>query len=672
MRSKVHTRRPAAVSSPPPGPSPIGTPALASGLIVLSIVVVAASAALSGAAAPLELGDPGRLVRWSLPVVRVLADLASALTVGGLLVLAAIIAPDGPAFDTGRRVVLVAAISWASATSVLLLLSAADVAGLALTSPAFGATLAEFAQSVEVGRLLLIATGMTAATATAVASMRTPVGAAWSGVLAVLSLLPTALSGHAAGPGHEVVSSGWWLHAIGIGGWTGGLALLIILSATLPTDALGRAAERYSAFALWCYVLVAFSGVASAIPRLTSVTDLWASGYGVIVTVKAVLLTTLGLAGWHHRRRTLPQLTAGRRAAFWWLAVGEAAVMAVAFGLAATLSRTPPPANTLPSLDPTPAEIVTGLPLPPPPTPLRLVTAFTPDVLWIAIGVALALGYLALVHRLHRRGDAWTLGHTVSWLLGCAALIYVTCGGIAVYGRLFFSLHMVGHMALSMVVPPLLVFGAPVTLLLRALPVRRDGSRGPREWLLAVMESRYVKVITHPVFAGVMFTGSLIVFYYSPLFGLALRTHVGHELMMVHFLLAGYLFTFAVIGVDPAPVRLGYAFRLLLLFVTMAFHAFFAVGLMSQETLLQGTYFSSLGWGIDALADQKNGGAIAWGVGDGPTLLLAVVLALQWARSDERLAKRRDRAADRDGDAELKAYNEMLAELGRRDRSLQQ
>jgi putative copper resistance protein D len=237
---------------------------------------------------------------------------------------------------------------------------------------------------------------------------------------------------------------------------------------------------------------------------------------------------------------------------------------------------------------------------------------------------------------------------------------------------LFFSLHMLGHMALSMVVPPLLVFGAPVTLLLRALPVRRDGSRGPREWLLAVMESRYVKVITHPVFAGVMFTGSLVAFYYSSLFGLALRTHAGHELMMVHFLLAGYLFTFAVIGVDPAPVRLGYAFRLLLLFITMAFHAFFAVGLMSQETLLQGSYFSSLGWGIDALADQKNGGAIAWGVGDGPTLLLAVVLALQWARSDERLARRRDRAADRDGDAELRKYNEMLAELARRDRSLQQ
>jgi putative copper resistance protein D len=670
MSSKAGARR----STPTPRrqPAPIGTPALAAGLIVLAVTAVAVSAAVTGAASTLQLGDPGPLVRWSLPLVRAVADLAGAVTIGGLLVLSAIIAPDGQAFETGRRVVLVTAITWASTTSMMLLLSAADVAGLTLTSPAYGATLAEFAQSVEVGRLLLIATGMTALTATVVSSMRTPVAAAWSGVLAVLSLLPTALSGHAAGPGHEVVSSGWWLHAIGIGGWTGGLVLLIVLSPTMPTETLGRAATRYSAFALWCYVLVAFSGVASAIPRLTGLSDLWTTGYGGLLTAKALLLAGLGVAGWLHRQRTLPQLQQGRRAAFWSLAVGEVAAMAVAFGLAATLSRTPPPANELPSLTPTPAEIVTGLPLPPPPTPARLVTAFTPDVLWIAIGVALAVGYLALVHRLHRRGDAWKIGHTISWLLGCVALIYVTCGGIAVYGRLFFSLHMVGHMALSMVVPPLLVFGAPVTLLLRALPVRRDGSRGPREWLLAVMESRYVKVITHPVFAGVMFTGSLVAFYYSSLFGLALRTHAGHELMMVHFLLAGYLFTFAVIGVDPAPVRLGYAFRLLLLFITMAFHAFFAVGLMSQETLLQGSYFSSLGWGIDALADQKNGGAIAWGVGDGPTLLLAVVLALQWARSDERLARRRDRAADRDGDAELRKYNEMLAELARRDRSLQQ
>ena len=66
-------------------------------------------------------------------------------------------------------------------------------------------------------------------------------------------------------------------------------------------------------------------------------------------------------------------------------------------------------------------------------------------------------------------------------------------------------------------------------------------------------------------------------------------------------------------------------------------------------------------WGLPPLEDQQYGGGIAWSVGEIPTVALAIVVAIQWARSDEREAKRLDRAADRDGDAELAAYNAMLA-----------
>jgi putative copper resistance protein D len=170
------------------------------------------------------------------------------------------------------------------------------------------------------------------------------------------------------------------------------------------------------------------------------------------------------------------------------------------------------------------------------------------------------------------------------------------------------------------------------------------------------------------VVAAVVFAGSIVVFYFSPLFGLALSTHVGHELMMIHFLLAGYLFANAVIGVDPGPSRPAYPMRLVLLFATMAFHAFFGVSLVSGDVLLAADWFSSTGWGIDALADQRDGGAIAWGIGEFPTLLLAMGVAVQWARSDDREARRTDRAADRDDDARLAEYNAMLQGLAERDR----
>jgi len=102
----------------------------------------------------------------------------------------------------------------------------------------------------------------------------------------------------------------------------------------------------------------------------------------------------------------------------------------------------------------------------------------------------------------------------------------------------------------------------------------------------------------------------------------------------------------------------------------MAFHAFLGVALISGSTVLQPGYFGALGrdWGRDLLADQRFGGSLAWAIGEIPTIVLALVLAVQWSRADDREAKRRDRAADRDGDAELAAYNTMLAKLAARDR----
>jgi cytochrome c oxidase assembly factor CtaG len=221
------------------------------------------------------------------------------------------------------------------------------------------------------------------------------------------------------------------------------------------------------------------------------------------------------------------------------------------------------------------------------------------------------------------------------------------------------------HMALTMVVPLLLVPAAPITLTLRAIAKRADGSRGGREWLLAAVHSRVATFLTHPVVAAVLFGASLLAFYYTPLFRWATTDHVGHEWMTTHFLLTGYLFVQSLIGVDPVKLRFPYPLRLLVLLATMAFHAFFGLSLIMGNGLLLADWYGALGWGTDALADQKIGGAIAWSVGELPTVALAIVVATSWSRSDERDSRRLDRAADRGGDADLKAYNDMLARLDR-------
>ncbi|MDQ0618140.1 sugar phosphate permease [Arthrobacter globiformis] len=94
-------------------------------------------------------------------------------------------------------------------------------------------------------------------------------------------------------------------------------------------------------------------------------------------------------------------------------------------------------------------------------------------------------------------------------------------------------------------------------------------------------------------------------------------------LMCIHFLLTGYLFAWVLIGIDPGPGRSPYPFRLIMLLATMAFHAFFGLSLMHGTEILAPQWWASLQLTTDQealLADQQRGGAIAWGVGEIPTV----------------------------------------------------
>ena len=148
-----------------------------------------------------------------------------------------------------------------------------------------------------------------------------------------------------------------------------------------------------------------------------------------------------------------------------------------------------------------------------------------------------------------------------------------------------------------------------------------------------------------------------------------MEDHIGHEWMVVHFLITGYLFVQSLIGIDPVPYRLPYAMRLLLLFATMAFHAFFGLAIISSTGLFLADWFGAMGrtWGQAPLLDQQTGGGIAWSVGEIPTLALAIAVAISWSKSDAKDQKRLDRNADRTNDAELNEYNERLARMAAND-----
>ncbi|MFE5081804.1 cytochrome c oxidase assembly protein [Streptomyces mirabilis] len=269
------------------------------------------------------------------------------------------------------------------------------------------------------------------------------------------------------------------------------------------------------------------------------------------------------------------------------------------------------------------------------------------------------------VVRLARRGDKWSVGRTIAFVLGVLTVMLVMCTKLNDYGMVMFSVHMVQHMVISMLSPILILLGAPITLALRALPVAATrGNKGPRELLLMFLHSRYMRIITHPAFTIPLFIASLYALYFSPIFDFLMGSKAGHIAMMCHFLAVGLVFFWPIMGVDPGPHRPGYLMRMLELFAGMPFHAFFGIALMMASGPMVETYkHPPASLGIDALSDQSAAGGIAWAFSEIPSVLVLIALLFQWYASEKRQARRTDRAADRDGDKELEAYNAYLASL---------
>ena len=255
--------------------------------------------------------------------------------------------------------------------------------------------------------------------------------------------------------------------------------------------------------------------------------------------------------------------------------------------------------------------------------------------------------YLLGVVVLRRRGDRWPMGRTVAFVVvGMGTFALATMSGLAAYDTTLLSVHMVQHMLLSMVVPLALALGAPVTLALRTLP------RRPRRWLLAVLHSRVARVLSFPPLTFTLYVVSPWALYFSGWYRASLESPWVHEMMHVHLVLVGALFFWPLMGVDPVPGRVGYPARMLLVVLTLPFHAFLGVTIMGQERLLGGGWYPALhagpmgSWLPAPLDDQHLAGGILWGSGDLVGVVFFAVLFAQWVRSSMREAQREDRRLD--------------------------
>jgi putative copper resistance protein D len=265
-----------------------------------------------------------------------------------------------------------------------------------------------------------------------------------------------------------------------------------------------------------------------------------------------------------------------------------------------------------------------------PTLPSLLVSHWDLSVSIAAPAVALAALYVVGV----RRVGGWPLRRTLSFLAGVVCLMVALQSGVDSYGDLLLSVHMVQHMVLLLVAPPLLLGGKPWVLALSAL--------APANRLRAARTLAMTRPYTAPIPSLVLFTAVVVLTHLRWFYDAALAHAWLHDTEHVLYLAAGLLMWSPIVDGDPAPRRrLGGLGRLVYLIVAMLPMALVGAYLNRHGALVYPAYGPpARALGVSALGDQATAGAIMWVVGD--SIMVAVGL---WSAVAAMVAEERRQVA---------------------------
>lgn len=621
------------------------------GLVAIAVAAVAVLARGARNYAEAGFTYPGRPTSVAAAVLRLAADVAGAVTVGALVFAALCTVPRAAGRIGVDGYSALAPARWAAPCWFVLALvetpvSAADIVGQPLSQLFASGHLWSVIGQTLPSRAWLVTAVCVLPLAFAVRSILTVGGVLGAAVWGGLALLPPAVVGNAGeGLGHDVDTTAAILHVLAAAIWLGATAAALAHArrrgdrhGDLPGAAgSGAVFRRLGWLMLGCAGALAVSGIALG-ANLVGPGQWFGTQYGLLAVGKAVaLLVLVAVAVWATRRwaswiaRGTPQRAAAVLGA-------QLAVLLVLFGASVAMAQQPAAGFFV--TDPTPSQQQIGYSLPRPPGLWTLLVTWRFDLVLGTVSVVLAALYVAGVLRVRRAGGRWPAGRTVLFLSGCAALLLLTSSGIAAYAEATFSMHMVAHMGVNMVVPVLLVLGAPRTLLDvatgpaddPALPRLRDISD-------RVADSWPVRLLTNPFGAVAVFAALLFGLYLTPIFGYAVGYHWGHELMTIAFLVSGYFLFWQIIGTDRLPRPAPFLARLGLLIALMPIHALFGVAILTRPSQMGLVFYGYLylPWMRDALADQRVGALIVWIGGELPLIATAILVMTQWWRAGDSI-----------------------------------
>jgi putative copper resistance protein D len=295
-----------------------------------------------------------------------------------------------------------------------------------------------------------------------------------------------------------------------------------------------------------------------------------------------------------------------------------------------------------------------------PPDPLNLALGWSIEPAVLLPMLAAVVVWLRLVRRIDRAHPSNPVPRrrTAAFLAGLAVIAIALMSGIDTYDTTLFSVHMVQHLLLTLVAAPLLALSAPITTLLRAATPKVR-----HRVVLPILHSRVMRVISFPVVAWLVFVGVMWGTHFSPLFDASLENPVVHDLEHALYLVAGLLFWWPAVGLDPSPWRMPHPVRAMYVFLQMPQNTFLAVTILNASDVLYPHYATLVrSWGPSALVDQGIAGGLMWICGDILFLTSMGLILAGWMLHEKIV----EAATDRRLDAERAAIRRRESQLAER------
>ena len=260
---------------------------------------------------------------------------------------------------------------------------------------------------------------------------------------------------------------------------------------------------------------------------------------------------------------------------------------------------------------------------------------FSPFALSVVVVlVAIGYWYLRADWQLARRGRSWHRSRTIAFIAALVSVDIALQSPLATFTSSYFEAHVLQHLLLMVVAPPLAALGAPSTLFLQT------SSRVTKERWLRVLRSTPFAVISHPLSAWALYFGAMTLFFLSPLINVAMLHMDLMDAINVLFLFGGTLYWWPMVGIDPIlHWRMGFGAKMLNILLGTGIEAFLGVAILAASKPIASMY---------SLPSTHSGGALLWVSTEFVTLGAFLPIFLQWVRSEERIAARYERTLDRD------------------------